>query len=148
MISSPQKAALAIGKTGCYFLCICKLAELIDHQLIDPIEMYQEGNHALCLAEDCTVMDAGSLLSMMIAKRWTCIKAGSSHPLILDYQCKEGEYEVLRYERPPELGDTKSTERAHFVIGDGKGNLAWDPWEGSHTVAVGAVVSKRIFRRA
>jgi hypothetical protein len=105
------------------------------------------GRRVSIIAEDATVNDAGQLLSVLTSQGWTCHKAGPGHELPLDYVCKPGEREILRYERPAELGDTASTDRAHFVTGDGKGVLIWDPYGDSRTVKVGKVVSKRIFRR-
>lgn len=146
MIKDPQRAALAIGKTGCYFLSILELAESLGHEN-EPLGFYDEAAKAGDLGPDCMVQDAGSLLSEATGEAWTCLKAGDGHELPLSYQCARGELEILRYERQPEPGDTASSERAHFVVGDGHGVLAWDPWGKSHTVEVGKVVSKRIFRR-
>jgi len=149
MIEHPQRAALAIGKTGCYFLSILRLAEetTLGHARSDPLVEYESALQAGLISEDCTVLDAGKLLSHVSGVQWTCFKVGPGHSLPVEYQCKVGELEVLRYERPIEKTDMSSTDRAHFVVGDGLGNLVWDPWGTSHTVTVGSVVSKRIFRR-
>lgn len=148
MIEWPQKAALQIGKTGCYKLSIDFLAGEINRGEVDVLATWAIGRRAGCLGEDATVLDAGKLLTVLTGVGWECIKAGPGHPLPLEYQCKLGEREILRYERPEELGDNGSTDRAHFVVGDGKGRIYWDPYGDSHTVKVGKVVSKRIFRRA
>jgi len=52
--------------------------------------------------------------------------------------CKRGEIEILYYEHP-DLG-------GHFVAGDGRGNVAYDPWGVSMAVEEGELVSKRIFK--
>jgi hypothetical protein len=150
MIDRPQRASLSIGLRGCYFLSILHLAEetAIARSRPDPLVEYSAAVQAGTLGGDCMVLDAGRLLSGISGIAWTCIKAGPGHDLPVEYVCKSGEREILRYERPSEPGDSSGTERAHFVVGDGRGNLAWDPWGDSHTVAVGQVVSKRIFRRA
>lgn len=148
MIPQPQRAALAIGKTGCYFLSICKIAELVSLVSVDPLDEYLHAVAAKSLGVDCMVNDAGALLSGILRGPWACLKAGPDHELPLEYRCAPREYEVLRYERDVEPGDTSATERAHFVLGDGSGIIFWDPYGESHTVAVGRVVSKRIFRRA
>lgn len=147
MTARPQRAAAEVGKTGCYFLSILHLAEETANFRPDPLLEYAAALEAKTIGEDCMVLDAGALMSHISGLPWTCFKVGPGHGIPLEYQCKPGELEVLRYERPPEKGDTGATERAHFVVGDGRGNLAWDPWGDSHTVAVGRVVSKRIFRR-
>ena len=56
-----------------------------------------------------------------------------------NYVPAENEYEILLYQRPDGF--------KHFVVGDGKGGVEWDPYENSRTVREGAVISKRIFRR-
>lgn len=147
MIEYPQRAALTIGKTGCYKLCIDFLAEEINRNQVDILATWTIGRRAGAVANDGTILDAGKLLSVLTGTGWECIKAGPGHPLPLYYQCEPGEREILRFERPQELGDTASTDRAHFVVGDGKGRLYWDPYGDSHTVKAGKIVSKRIFRR-
>lgn len=144
MIDRPQRAASAIGKTGCYFLSICYLSGDRD---INPLDAYAKALGEGILAEDCTVLDAGKLLSRLSGMRWTCLKAGAGHELSLDYQLKAGEREILRYERPPLPGDTASTDRAHFVVGDGQCRIAWDPYGDSLTVKNGHLASRRIFRQ-
>lgn len=54
------------------------------------------------------------------------------------YQCDDNEFEILKFVK----GAT-----AHFVAGDGNGNVAYDPWGDSNTVRNGYLQSKRIFRR-
>ena len=53
-----------------------------------------------------------------------------------DYQCQPGEQELLEWQRP---GWT------HWVTGDGKGNVAYDPEGYSVTVREGSLVAKKIF---
>jgi len=53
-----------------------------------------------------------------------------------DYECRAGEQELLQWERP---GWT------HWVTGDGKGNVAYDPEGYSVTVREGSLVAKKIF---
>jgi hypothetical protein len=148
MIDRPQAAALAIGRTGCYFLSILKLAEKWGGPRRDALLEYENAVGRGTLGNDCMVLDAGRLLSILTNNGWTCLKAGPGHELPLTYQCASAEeLEILRYERPVEPGDTASSERAHFVVGDGQGKLSWDPYGESRTVRVGKVVSKRVFRR-
>lgn len=56
-----------------------------------------------------------------------------------DYIPAENEYEILLFKRPDGY--------KHFVVGDGKGGVEWDPWENSRSVKEGEIISKRIFRR-
>lgn len=59
-----------------------------------------------------------------------------------DYQPLPEEMEILRFER-----QTTGTTYAHFVVGDGKGGVSYDPLDLSQTVAQGRLVSKRIVKR-
>lgn len=147
MIDRPQRAALAIGRTGCYFLSILAIAEETASFRPDPLVEYAAAVQAKTLGDDCMVLDAGRLMTNVSGIAWACIKAGPGHPLPLDYQTKPGEREILRYERPADPREGPGAEFAHFVVGDGSGCLAWDPWGDSAAVKNGKLVSKRIFRR-
>jgi len=52
------------------------------------------------------------------------------------YQCNKAEQELIQYSRPGWW---------HWVAGDGKGNIAYDPEGYSRTVAEGKPVRKKIF---
>ena len=55
-----------------------------------------------------------------------------------DYVCNDNEFEILKL---------VYQGKAHFVCGDGKGNVTYDPWGESETAKKGYLHSKRIFRR-
>lgn len=55
-----------------------------------------------------------------------------------DYQCGPNEIEILYFTHPVAGG--------HFVCGDGKGNVTYDPWGVSKSATEGTLESKRIFR--
>lgn len=62
------------------------------------------------------------------------------------YVCAADEREALRmfYDGDPALSDD---DKYHFLQGDGKSNVVWDPWEGgSVTAAKGVVLDKRVFK--
>lgn len=146
MIQQVQPRAKALGESGCYFLSLCKIAEDYNCLAIYPLENFYACILGKIVAEDATVLDAGAVFSALVQNRehFEVVKAGPGHPLPLDYLPKPGEREILRFERPnPAGGDPL----AHFVVGDGKGCVAWDPWPGSLTAAQGRLVSKRIVRR-
>jgi hypothetical protein len=148
MISNPQRAAKAIGATGCYFLSICSIAERLLHVSIDPLLEYEHALLLGTLGDDCMVRDAGGLLSSIVHERWVCRKAGPGHELPATYQCRQGEFEILRYERARRPTDGTSSELAHFVLGDGRSHIDFDPWGDSETVRTGSLVSRRIFTQA
>jgi hypothetical protein len=55
-----------------------------------------------------------------------------------DYVCGGNEFEILKF---------VNGSMGHFVCGDGNGNVTYDPWGESATVAFGKLQSKRIFKR-
>ena len=55
-----------------------------------------------------------------------------------DYICDSDKFEILKF-----VGKNGS----HFVCGDGKGNVAYDPYGDSNSVRFGELHSKRVFRR-
>lgn len=61
----------------------------------------------------------------------------------IDYICQDGEQELLQFTRPRDDDPTKSWW--HWVAGDGKGNVAYDPEGYSLTVARGSMSRKKIF---
>jgi hypothetical protein len=135
-----QVAAKNIGESGCYFLAILKAGrpDAIDEAMGQYWEAIDEG----WIDDDCLVKHPGALLSCLACRKF----AGKITPdkpegwAPADYQPQPGEIEILRFE-VQKTGVTYS----HFVLGDGKGGVAWDPWPGSLTVKNGKLQSKRIF---
>ena len=145
MIFGVQKIAKAVGEAGCYFLSLCKVAEDMGAGPCDVVSRAAECMSKGLLRPDCFVADPAGILSLLGLESHEVVKAGDGHGLPLDYQLKDGEREILRFERPnPAGGDAL----AHFVVGSGDGKtVAWAPWPGSLTVAQGRLVSRRIIRR-
>jgi len=136
MIRYTQKDLEKIAAEGCYFLSMLRAAENETGDYIDPYATYIKAIALHYMGDDCYVTDPAALMGLMTGKKWAVYKEGKS------YQPLTGDIEVLRYERV----DTTKTW-AHFVLGDGKGEVEYDPYGDSKTVRSGALVSKRIFRR-
>jgi hypothetical protein len=148
-----QKIALAVGKTGCYYLAVCSWAEQLGGEPVDPLDVFPAFVARGWLGADAYMKNPAEIMGWLAKKSFVCLKAGPGHELALDYVLKYGEYEVLRFERPLKQGESASTESAHFVRGTGVGpmdkrRILWDSWTGSAAVIDGALVSRRIFRRA
>ena len=135
-MKAPQKIAEAIGASGCYFLSILHLESLIDGGSVDPFDAYNIATARGYMREDCYILDPAAVLGFFNRDKWEVFHATP------EYLPKPGELEILRFERVPP-GMTYS----HFVVGDGKGAVAFDPYGVSRTVRDGALVSKRIFKR-
>jgi hypothetical protein len=131
-----QREFEKIGKTGCYFLSIVHLAELYTGKYIDAYDAYKAAIKGKTLRDDCFVLEPAALLRMLTGVAWAVTKEPK------EYQATKGEQEILYFER----NDTMQTW-GHFVVGDGFGLVAYDPYGDSQTVKKGALFSKRIFRR-
>jgi len=132
-----QKDFEKIAAEGCYFLSLVRAAEEIKSNYIDPYDIYLKAIALHYLGEDCYIIDPEALMQLMTGIKWIVSKSG---PI---FKPGEGDIEILRFER---VETTKTW--AHFVLGDGKGTVKYDPYGDSQTVKYGTLVSKRIFRRA
>ena len=133
---APQRIAEAIGKDGCYFLSLLYLAERQMGSRIDPLEAYELAVAKGFLKADCFVMNPSAILELYIPGTWTVFHEKP------DYRPGSGELEILRFER-----GEGAEAAAHFVVGDGQGRVAFDPYGESRTVREGRLASKRIARR-
>ena len=143
MIPSIQRILLSLGESGCYFLSMLWLSEMAKGRQWNVVAEFADMKALGYVGEDGYVLDASAAFTLLMHERWECVKAGDTHPLLLNYQLKKEEREVLRYE----YTDTAGKTHAHFVAGDGRGGVAFDPMGTSESVKQGRVVSRRIFRR-
>lgn len=118
-----------IGETGCYFLCLVRIAEDITANRIDAVAVYLEATQRQYMGTDCYLVRPERVLELMTGTRWTVSKE------VKDYRPVHGEHEVLRYERKAIMQTV-----GHFVL------PYYDPLGKSETVANGQLVSKRVFR--
>lgn len=126
-----QKVMEIIGREGCYFLCLVRIAEEITGSRIDAIAVYLFAVARKFMDQTCYLVDPCKILEHMTGQKWTVTKEDRT------YKAQPGEKEVLRYERTE-----GRTTNAHFVLPD------YDPYGDSATLRNGRMVSKRIFRRA
>lgn len=143
MIAGIQRVLLAMGKEGCYYLSLIYHAEAIKGKPWDVVGEFQDMVDRKMIGPDGFIIDASKVFSLLMDEKWECIKAGEGHPLPLNYVLKSGEREVLRYE----YTDDKGVVHAHFVSGDGRGGVSFDPMGVSESVQHGKMVSRRILRR-
>ncbi|MBE3088021.1 MAG: DUF261 family protein [Chloroflexi bacterium] len=146
MIAAVQCIAASIGKWGCYFLCILRLAEKALGKFLDPFRFYILAVQGRYMRWNCYLDDPGGFFSTLAGGHWRVLKAGdgkdsagNDYDLPLAYVPAEGELEIDRFEVAGE-------SEGHFVVGDGA-TVDWDPYGESRTVREGRLVSKRIFRR-
>jgi len=162
MIEGIQWYQARAGEAGCYYDSLCFLAEMdrMKHgnmERIDPIAWMSI--HVASKAIDPTtffVLKADRVFSDLTGRMFKVLYAsdglrsdGTPYDLTSAYQIQDGEYEILRFEKPDGSG--------HFVVGKGgvyKGieSIAFDPYKNpltgvmSETVRIGKLISRRILR--
>ena len=135
MSEARQRIMLSLGEGGCYVLSMVHIAEDLTGHRIDAVKAYLDLVRVGILREDGYVNDASAVMEALAGGQWSVRKEGP------DYAPKNGEFEVLRFERP-----TPKVIYSHFVLGDGRGGVKYDPLGNSQTVAGGELMSKRILK--
>ena len=125
-----------IKQYGCYYFCLLYLANKYANAQLSAaringslyFKLVQEG----AMTTGCYINSPDTVLRVLgLHARYTGVHESP------EYQCAEDECEVLRFEYG---------KQSHFVVGDGRGNVAFDPMGVSQTVAEGRLMSKRIFK--
>jgi len=127
-----QEICKILGDYGCYFLSLLHLVKS-DY---GAITLYRLALDKKYIDPDCYVRDPGAVLRLAAGEKWEVRHEPAN------YIPWENEFEILRFERK-----TTGTTYSHFVVGDGRGGVAYDPLGKSRTVAEGKLVSKRIVRK-
>lgn len=127
-----QTVCKRLGESGCYFLSLLHLVGC-DYA---ALSLYKTARGQGLVDDEVFVKNPSALLSLAAGGAWSVRHEGPT------YAIKADEMEILRFERKAAM-----KTYAHFVVGDGRGQVAYDPLDNSHTVAGGQLVSKRIVRR-
>jgi len=143
-----------IQEEGCNFTSYLALGEIIQGGQFSfgPAELeecYQLATSQGWMTRRCFINGAGPndpdwMTGHMKLLFLTGVRPLGSFVTGPEYTPKDGEFEVVQYA----LGDYR-----HFVVGDGKGGVAFDPWgsfDGRHihskAVTYGKPVAKRIIQ--
>lgn len=127
-----QSICAMLGEYGCYFLSLLHLVKS-DY---GALTLYQLALDKKYIDADCYIRDPAALLQLAAGGKWN-VRHESA-----EYLTTKNEQEILRFERK-----ATGTTYAHFVTGDGFGNVVYDPLGDSRTVTEGQLISKRIIRR-
>lgn len=130
-----------IGISGCYFLCVCKVAELILDKILNVTSLYKKATETIVnglpiMDEDCFMNNPEALLEIITNKKIKLWKEFN-----LSYIPKENEYIIGCYE----WNDTMETYY-HFVLLNTDKMVEYDPYGFSKTVQKGKLVSLRVIR--
>lgn len=127
---SRQRVMKTLGEYGCYFLSVVKVAEEITGKRIDAVEAFCRFRDKKYLDEEATMLNPDGILSELTGKKF------SVHRETADYKTAKNEHEILLF---------ANGKYQHFVLGNGKGEVVYDPLGKSNTVANGSLIAKRIF---
>lgn len=135
-LQTDPRFPVEVNKEGCGLVSLFYLA--FDHAgrkatIEELLEYYYDMVNNGVIRKDCYINHWGDALAFLGIPNFY---VGWESP---SYVCKSDEAEILQFFNP--LNGFK-----HFVVGDGMGNVIFDPIGKSRTVAVGRLLSKRIFR--
>lgn len=130
-----------INKYGCYYCSIAFLANKYTNCALDPDRLndgYEDCVSAGYMDDNCFVSRPAKIFHYF----GLAVHYRNEHTPP-DYVCAPGELEILFFEWDRPAG----APWPHFVVGDGAGHVAYDPWGAAAAVAHGELRSKRIFTR-
>lgn len=142
ILQTHSELIAAVKKYGCYFMSLLFLANKHGGVDLDPrriMQLYSDAIGRQLMDESCYIKDPGGIL--FLAGLRATYSQRHDPP---DYLCDSDEIEILKFERPREPEGTWK----HFVVGDGRGHVAYDPFGCSKTVAEGVLKTKRVFELA
>ena len=130
-----------IRQWGCYFMSILFWLNKLTNISLSA-DCITDGIYKLFvkrqwMRETCFILNPLAILDWG-GIECTVVTENGSHRLPPNYQCRKNDIEILFFKRPGHQG--------HFVAGDGKGNVAYDPMGRSVSVKDGDLISKRVFR--
>ena len=134
MTNRIQDKLLEIGRFGCYFLCLLKIAEVVTLEPSDIVAAYDEMLHEGFMKRNCFIVNPKGILEKLTDK--FCIYK----PIDTDYNGGEYDFTIKRYSLV--YGGQKQT---HFVLYDADGKELLDPAPDSKIKANGKVDASRCF---
>jgi hypothetical protein len=135
ILQRDERLRKEIQEEGCYFMSILFLVNKHTNIKLSPEFINQVFEILVsvgAMSSDCYILDPEAIFQYLnLPVKYTDQHEGPSRV------CGPDEIEILYFFGPA---------GGHFVVGDGKGNVAYDPWGISRAVTEGRLVSKRIFR--
>lgn len=133
MVKGAQDAFLEIGRSGCLFLCLLKIAEIETEKPINVLDAYQMGLVGGYIKRNCFVLDATGLLEELL-NRYISYKKFDG-----DYLLGGVKYVIKMWSM--KRGNEKLT---HFVLFNGTGQEIFDPCLNNFIRANGKIESCRL----
>lgn len=134
MQNNVQAKFLEIGRNGCYFLCLLKIAELKLNKSLSVIDAYEKFLEKGYIKRNCFVLQPESILSDLcnthVLYQWK----------LPNYRPLSEEFIIKRYAMKIEKG-----ELTHFVLFDENDTEIFNPAMDSPAYRGGKVADLRVF---
>lgn len=111
----PQLDALRLGRSGCYFFCLLRIAEKEKGQTINALDAYTSAIESGFINRDCYIINPAAFLRSLVGGEWRVTHAPAQSEGIT-----HGDYVVRRLAKKKTM-----REEAHFVLEE-EGKI-WDP---------------------
>lgn len=134
ILQTDSRLNIEINNYGCYFMSYLFLANKHTGLELDTkkiMEIYSDAVKNGAMKDTCFILDHVKIFALLGLKVATRKGSPSS-------RCADGELEILRFKNP-------NNGVTHYVAGDGRGNVAYDPYGTSKTVREGFLENKRIY---
>lgn len=112
-----------LGTSGCYFLCLCKIAEEELHRSVDVVDAAYKALENRWIDEEFFIMNPTAILCYLTGKKWT---------VTISKEMQSADYSVVKY---------VNGKYTHFRLED------WDSLENSTSVKCGKIDSYRLFKK-
>lgn len=113
-----------LGTSGCYFLCLCKIAEEELHRSVDVLDAAYVALENQLIDKEFFVMNPTEILRYLTGKKWI---------VVVSKEMKTADYSVVKY---------VNGKYTHFRLEH------WDSLENSTSVRCGIIESFRHFTKA
>jgi len=140
IFQTDKELPIEINHWGCYFMSLTErlttlFSKPFTHETV--LAYYHDAQAAKIIDDQVTLLAPQAYCDMVLGIN-RVVFVGKVDPF---YVCEPYDFEILCYHK-----DGASFN--HFVSGDGKGLVLYDPWssEGSDSVKNGSCIGKRIYR--
>lgn len=137
ILQTNHKLKPQIQKYGCYLMSLLWLADERDVTPERVNLLYESFLKFKWINENCLILYPAKILGFFGVMTQQAMDSDAGVKMEPTYKPFPNELEIICYSMP---------KYSHFVVGDGTGGIAYDPYGGSPAVTKGKLDSKRIFR--
>lgn len=134
MLNGIQDKFLEIGRSGCYFLCLLKIAEEEGATSQNVFAVYETCVQEGFMKRTCFINNGKDILEMLTSKMWTYRYAEGN------YQPLQDEWVIKRYVQKAGNG-----VQTHFVLYNDKNEEIFDPCLSAPAKRFGQITDCRVY---